>query len=467
MKVTVIGHEIQRPPQVEDLWMTVQYKKFPSFILGCVYRHPHALKESFEYLFDIFSVLSLRKKPILILGDFNDDIFNPNNKIGNMIKTLHLNQLITKPTRITLTSSTLLDLVITNKPNFIIDSDVLSCCVGDHELLTVTIDVKKEKLPPIMKTFRSHENYTQEIFCCLILEEIDVLNNILHTDNVNDQVITFNNVFVKCLDMCAPFVTKEITRPPAPWIDNQLKTAMKDRDELNELYKSNRQDSFSENRYKTEKKRVKQMLSDKKKNYFKEEFFKHKGDIKGTWEVVNKIVPVNKKSIGPLVNSDDDAMNRANEFNEHFASVGKKTYERSQENIRNINMVPRGQILGNIRHQFRPQPVDMETLILVIKRLKPTNSCGSDGISFRFFIDSLPVTCFYILVIVNTSIVTGIYPDPWKHPYVVPVFKSGDPENVNNYRPISLLPIISKILEKIVANQLMDFLESNHLLADE
>ena len=160
-------------------------------------------------------------------------------------------------------------------------------------------------------------------------------------------------------------------------------------------------------------------------------------------------------------------MNKAIEFNEHFASIRKNTYERSQKNIRNINIIPRDHSSENIRHQFRPQPVDMETLILVIKQLKPTNSCGSDGISFRFFIDSLPVTSFYILVIVNTSIVTGIYPDPWKHPYVVPVFKSGDPENVNNYRPISLLPIISKILEKIVANQLMDFLESNHLLADE
>ena len=122
--------------------------------------------------------------------------------------------------------------------------------------------------------------------------------------------------------------------------------------------------------------------------------------------------------------------------------------------------------LANINHKFRPQPVDINTLILIIKHLKATNSCGSDGIPYRFLIDSLPITIFFILVIVNTSIVTGNYPDPWKHPHVVPVFKSGDIENIGNYRPISLLPILSKVLEKIVAIQLMTFLESNRLLTD-
>ena len=70
-------------------------------------------------------------------------------------------------------------------------------------------------------------------------------------------------------------------------------------------------------------------------------------------------------------------------------------------------------------------------------------------------------------MIFNTSIVTGINPDIWKHPYVVPIFKSGDAENSENYEPVSLLCIISKILEKEVATQLLDSLETNHLLCEE
>ena len=56
----------------------------------------------------------------------------------------------------------------------------------------------------------------------------------------------------------------------------------------------------------------------------------------------------------------------------------------------------------------------------------------------------------YILVIVNTSIVTGNYMDPWKHLYIASIFKSGDADNVANYRPISLLPIISKFCKKLL-----------------
>ncbi|MEL6988474.1 MAG: reverse transcriptase family protein [Bacteroidota bacterium] len=122
--------------------------------------------------------------------------------------------------------------------------------------------------------------------------------------------------------------------------------------------------------------------------------------------------------------------------------------------------------LLNEADKFRPQPIDINTLILVIKSLKFTNSCGPDKMPFRFLIDSLPVMVFYVLVIVNTSIVTGNYPTTWKTPEVIPIHKNGDPLDVGNYRPISLLPILSKILEKVIANQLTDFLESNRLLAN-
>ena len=164
----------------------------------------------------------------------------------------------------------------------------------------------------------------------------------------------------------------------------------------------------------------------------------------------------------------EDTHNRAEAFNEYFANVGKNTFEKSQDNVLNINRLVdvHPLLASNINNNFRPQPVDIDTLILTIKHLKITNSYGSDGISYRFLIDSLPVMVLYILVIINSSIVTGCYPALWKHPHVVPIFKSGDSDNVTNYRPISLLSILSKVLEKIVANQLIAFLESNHRLAE-
>ncbi len=115
---------------------------------------------------------------------------------------------------------------------------------------------------------------------------------------------------------------------------------------------------------------------------------------------------------------------------------------------------------------FRPQPVDTNTVILAVKDLKQTNSVGSDDIQLKFVKDALYIIAFYLTCIINTSLVTGVFPTAWKHAIVVPVYKNGDAENVNNYRPISLLPIISKILEKIVASQLMYYLEKKNLLSN-
>ena len=241
---------------------------------------------------------------------------------------------------------------------------------------------------------------------------------------------------------------------------------MKRRNDLQRQFKANKQNFDIERAYKIEKSHVIEMLSEKKKNYFMEEFSKCEGDIKGTWNVFNRMIPISKKCSRQLDDLDENDQQKANDFNGYFANIGKNMYEKSQNDNHLINQPLSDQppsIMTNI-DDFRLHPIDLVTLILIVKELKPTNSCGSDGIQFRFLIASLPITIFYILMIVNTSIVTGTYPDPWKCPIVTPIYKSGDTKNVENYRPVSLLCIISKILEKVVAIQLIDFLETNQVI---
>ncbi len=110
--------------------------------------------------------------------------------------------------------------------------------------------------------------------------------------------------------------------------------------------------------------------------------------------------------------------------------------------------------------------MSINTVILTIKHLNKTRSVGSDGISLRFLQDALYVIAAYLTCIINTSLVTGIYPTQWKHAVIMPLFKSGNTNIVNNYRPISLLPIVSKIIEKIVAHQLACYLETKKLLSN-
>lgn len=466
LSANVIDLKVPRQTGIEDIWITVQCRKLPAIVVGCIYRHPKAPVATFGYIQDVLRLACMRKKALFILGDLNDNLFANDNKLDKIIKNNKLTQIINKLTRVTATSSTLLDLVITNKPELINSWDVVPYEVGDHDLLSVTIDVSKPKRPAVVRTFRTLKNYSKDAFCFKILEYTQYFNAIMDTDDVNTQVDIFTKNFIRCLDDCAPFVTKSITRPFAPWMNDDIREAMSLRNNTRIYLKSDRHNVTLQEQYKQEKKHVKTLITSAKTEYHRQQLQDAKGNTCKTWKIIKDIVPDRKNNSNG--HNFDNMANKANEFNFHFANVGKNTFERTQEflhgesvpYVNNFN-VDLGD--GNL---FRPHPVNIETVILTIKSLKETSSVGSDGISMKFIKDALYVIAFYLTCIINTSIVTGIFPTSWKHALVVPIPKTGDVNDPNNFRPISLLPIISKILEKVVTNQLMLFLESSQLLSN-
>ena len=164
----------------------------------------------------------------------------------------------------------------------------------------------------------------------------------------------------------------------------------------------------------------------------------------------------------------DNPKDKADQFNHFFAHVGKCTYEKTQEILNNYNEQgarTTTTIIDSNIEIFRPQPIDVETVMFTIMKLNNSNAFGVDGIPTRFIKDSLFVIAFYVTVIINTSIVTGVYPSIWKHPLVDPNHKSGDINDPSNFRPVSILPVLSKVIEKIVESQLMNHLETNKLLS--
>ncbi len=460
--VSVIDVTIDRVEGIEDLWLTVQCRKLPSLIIGCMYRHPHANSFTFDYILDVFNYIHLRNKPFYVLGDFNCNFLSQNNKMKQVINNTKLKQLVHNPTRATSQSATLLDLIITNDTAIVLDHDVVDCPVADHHLLTITLNITKPKRLPMTKTFREMKNYSSELFCNLLLSERKTLDNINIPDNVNTQVEIFNSVFLKCLDFRAPLVTKELKRPSAPWLNQELKSLIKQKNYALKSWKTDRSDIIPEQTYENLKCEVRRSINFFKAEYYNNKFNKHKGNSKLLWKTIKKLIPDNKCSSMPMTCNKETAKF----FNVFFANVGKNTFEKTR--LRDSTLFPDTHAVFNTEHNslFRPEPIDWQTLVLTIAHMNSSNACGYDRIPLRFLKDSLPVIVSYLTIITNTSIVTGIFPSAWKYSIVVPILKTGDVNDPFNYRPISLLPVLSKILEKIVSPQLSQYLETKHLLSN-
>ena len=110
---------------------------------------------------------------------------------------------------------------------------------------------------------------------------------------------------------------------------------------------------------------------------------------------------------------------------------------------------------------------EFEEVRLLCKEIKITKSSGLPQLSARILKDALLVLTLQLVYLFNLSLTTGIIPLNWKVASVTPIFKSGRRDCVNNYQPISLIPVPGKLLEKIVHTRISFFLETNKVLLDQ
>ena len=145
---------------------------------------------------------------------------------------------------------------------------------------------------------------------------------------------------------------------------------------------------------------------------------------------------------------------KAKYINDFFAQQCKPVINRS--------VLPTLSFLTNSRVDHIS--IENDDIISLIRKINPDKATGSDGLSGQMLLlcDDSVVLPLHIIFINILS--TSIYPDTWKLANVTPIFKKGDKQLINNYRPISLLPICGKIFEKIIFNNLYNYLHLNGLI---
>ena len=148
-------------------------------------------------------------------------------------------------------------------------------------------------------------------------------------------------------------------------------------------------------------------------------------------------------------------------FNNHFCRVGKALAEK----VKPSNMNNFKQYLCNrVCYSMFLNPTSEFEIHCIINQLNTNKCCESDEIEAKFIVLGSEVLSPVLAILFNACFNFGIFPTCLKTAKVVPVYKAGDKNKVTNYRPISILSIFSKILEKLVHTQTLSFLKLHSVL---
>lgn len=226
---------------------------------------------------------------------------------------------------------------------------------------------------------------------------------------------------------------------------------------------------LNKEKFKNYKNMYNKVIREAKKLYYAQALKENKSNLKKTWEILREALrKLNDKSSIVQLNIDDNIIEDqaviADEFNKYFTDIAEKIAEEINPTDR-----PPDDFLHEQNSEFRMVPAGPQKIIEIVNKLESKTSKDQYNLSNVLIKKIISSICEPLSHIISKSIETGLVPNKLKIAKVVPIFKlkKSVPEDhllVENYRPISLLPIFSKILEKVVAEQLTDYLEANNIL---
>lgn len=441
-----------RHKTVEQMWIstTVNGKKVA---IGTAYRPPWFDVELFlDAITDSINSFSCCDS-LIVLGDFNinvlDSADNKTIKLLTTLQCLNLAQVVTTPTHFTDNSQTLIDIVCTDLPVRSVSVDPVGSLRG-HAFVICEFNIRKPKCIPQTITFRPLKNICLDLFD----KDLNIIRwDLIQTvDDVNEMVRIFNYVIVFLFDIYAPVKTSTFKNCNYPWITDNVKLMMQLRNEALSTYRETKSDGKLLY-YKSLKALVKTSMFFEKKAFYKFNINNKLGKPKVLWKnLKSTLLPPTKNNQLPT------HFNDANIINNHFLNIPGKSDVK-------ISLLTFFEFQRFSNHVFSITTVNSNTILKIIKTIK-SNAEGYDHITLKMLQMTLPHSLETLTAMVNLSITTSTFPDLWKIAVVRPLPKNSNPVDVKDLRPISILPCVSKILEKVVSQQMSDYLEYNKILPE-
>ena len=453
-------------------------------IIGIVYKPEYVVFNDFiDQLNSVLNTISSEKKNCYIMGDFNLNLLahNSNSKISDFINLFYSHGFvpcIDRPTRIKYNkngqlSATLIDNIFTNDILSNINSGVLITDISDHfptfmKQHNPLHNTQTSTTPPTQSRCFKHDNIKGLINALNITdwEQVTSIHDPEKAYNI------FDNKMSNLLDIHCPMKTKKRSKrktPRKPWVTNGLIKSLHTKDKL---YKAYLNKPTPENKIKYTKYRnsLNHLLRQSKKSYITAKINNNKDNTKTMWTTINNLLGRNKKDKIPdyFINANGDKVSDnkliAENFNQFFANIGTKLAKLIPEPSNDF--IPPSTI-HSVPNSLFLHPTSANELIKLTTKLKNSNSSGNDDISNNLLKQIINPIANVLVHIFNSSFSHGTVPSLLKHANVTPIFKAGDKHNFTNYRPISILPSISKLLEKVVYSRIYNFISYHNILTDQ
>ena len=446
---------------VEMLWIEVLIPNFK--LLVCVVYRPPGTTESFWDHFDYSLEQALNfTENTIITGDLNVDLLTQTNHKLNEIMTLYdLTNVINEPTRM----GALLDPVIVSNIDIVVDSEVIGVdrSISDHNATMINI-----KIPySIKKTYMRKVWQYKHVDLLKLNNEISEFqweSYLKECTDIDIMSSSFTQKYLEIISRNIPSKMIQVRPSDKPWFNSHIKREIRTRNRLKKIART-KKSSTAIHKYKSHRNKVNNMIK-----HAREQFLLsanelvdslQRNDSKSYWSLIRKLMKGTSQnySIPPLYDNDsneliyDDKI-KANLLNKYFCSISF---------VDDTNHVPpdipsrTDALLSNIyitEHDVKD----------ILQTLKIGKACGDDGITHQMLKRTSETICIPLAIIFNFSLQKGIFPSTWKIARVMPAFKKDDKSSPSNYRPISLLSCIGKVMERAVYKYTYNFIFEHSLL---
>lgn len=426
------------------------------------YRSPNGDFEHFiSRLEALLEVYFHPKFPIFLMGDFNEHCMTKS-QLGVFYEVLRSFSLVPKvhePTRVTHSSSTIIDQMFTNLSTPVV-TQVLANTISDHK--TVLLKLNKDKCKVIGPRYvyrRVYSDVALRSFMSAISGES--WSDVDKAAGVNGKFECFYDVFLYHFNVHFPLrrtPVKSVTG--SEWVNSEIKSSSQ---RLKDLHSFQLSFPTLKTFYVNAKKQHRLLITQSKKKYYSNKICDNIDSNKAVWEVVSDLTGCRRSRENVILELDgvriDNPNEVANAFNNFFINEPKNI--QSQIPVAASATMP----INIIGSSMYVHPVLEEDVLRIINsKIKRSSSAGPDDVPVFLLKAAAPYIVTPLTNLVNISISSGIFPSKLKSSVVVPVFKKGAKHSVTNYRPISISSVFAKLFEYVMLEQLEQFISKNNII---